>query len=237
MPTVLVVDDEDNIVELVKFNLQKENYKVISAGDGITGLALAQDNYPDLIILDIMVPGKDGFEVCRTLRANSKTASIPIIMLSAKGEVVDKILGLEMGADDYMTKPFSPRELLARVKANLRRMDYINKQPLADGEKEIRFQSFVIRPERYEAILNGNRLDLSPKEFEILMLLASNPGRVFSRDALLEKIWGFDAVRETRTVDVHIRYLRQKVERDPANPEYIETVRGVGYRFRDRSTF
>lgn len=236
MPKVLVVDDEVNIVELIKFNLQKENYKVISASDGITGLALAQDNYPDLIILDIMMPGKDGFEVCRALRGNARTASIPIIMLSARGEVVDKILGLEMGADDYMTKPFSPRELLARVKANLRRMDYMSKQPSSDGEKEIRFQSFVIRPERYEAIFDGNRLDLSPKEFEILMLLASNPGRVFSRDALLEKIWGFDAVRETRTVDVHIRYLRQKVERDPANPEYIETVRGVGYRFRDRTT-
>ncbi len=235
MSTILVVDDEANIVELLKFNLEKENFKVISAGNGVTGLSLAQEYLPDLIILDIMMPDKDGFEVCRALRANSKTAVIPIIMLSAKSELMDKVIGLEMGADDYITKPFSPRELLARVKANLRRQEYVHKTPESGNEKEIKYNNMIIRPERFEAIVEGTRLDLSPKEFEILLVLASNPGRVFSRDVLLEKIWGFDAIRETRTVDVHIRYLRQKIERDPANPEYIETVRGVGYRFSDKA--
>ncbi|GBF33233.1 phosphate regulon transcriptional regulatory protein PhoB [Desulfocucumis palustris] len=234
MSMILVVDDEANIVELLKFNLEKENFKVLSAGDGITGLTMAQEYLPDLIILDIMMPDKDGFEVCRALRANPKTAVVPIIMLSAKGELMDKVIGLEMGADDYITKPFSPRELLARVKANLRRQEYVQKTTAPGSEKEIKHNNMIIRPERFEAILEGTRLDLSPKEFEILLVLASNPGRVFSRDVLLEKIWGFDAIRETRTVDVHIRYLRQKIERDPANPEFIETVRGVGYRFSDK---
>lgn len=234
MSTILVVDDEANIVELVKFNLEKENFRVLTAPDGVSGLNTALEYLPDLIVLDIMMPDRDGFEVTRALRANKNTASIPIIMLSAKGELMDKVIGLEMGADDYMTKPFSPRELLARVKANLRRREFIGSAPAGD-EKEIRHSNLVIRPERFEAMVDGMRLDLSPKEFEILHVLASNPGRVFSRDTLLERIWGFDAVRETRTVDVHIRYLRQKIERDPGNPEYIETVRGVGYRFSDRS--
>ncbi len=233
MSTILVVDDEANIVELIRFNLEKENFRVITAPDGVSGLATAQEYLPDIIILDIMMPDKDGFEVCRALRANKNTAYIPIIMLSAKSELMDKVIGLEMGADDYMTKPFSPRELLARVKANLRRREFNSNITPAYEEKEIRCNNMLIRPERFEAMVDGMRLDLSPKEFEILHVLASNPGRVFTRDSLLEKIWGFDAIRETRTVDVHIRYLRQKIERDPGNPEYIETVRGVGYKFRD----
>jgi two-component system alkaline phosphatase synthesis response regulator PhoP len=235
MSTILVVDDETNILELIKFNLEKEKFRVITASDGISGLTMAQEYMPDLIILDIMMPDKDGFEVCRTLRAKKNTAVTPIIMLSAKGELMDKVIGLEMGADDYITKPFSTRELLARVKANLRRREFNNNTASGIEEKEIRHSNMVIRPERFEAVVDGMRLDLSPKEFEILHVLASNPGRVFTRDSLLEKIWGFDAIRETRTVDVHIRYLRQKIERDPGNPEYIETVRGVGYRFSDRS--
>lgn len=230
MPTVLVVDDEPNILELIEYNLQKENYKVISAPDGITGLSMAQVYLPDLIILDIMLPGKDGYEVCRILKANARTAPIPIIMLSAKSAEIDKVLGLEMGAYDYVTKPFSTRELVARVKTNLRRQEYSNEP---NNEKEIRYKNLVIKPERHEAILNGVRLDLTPKEFEILVFLASNPGRVFTRDMLLEKIWGFNEAKETRTVDVHIRYLRQKIERDPANPEYIETLRKIGYRFNE----
>jgi len=232
MATILVVDDESNILELIKYNLQKENYKILSASDGITCLTMAKTYLPDLIILDIMLPGKDGFEVCRSLKADVKTAPIPIIMLSAKDTEIDKVLGLEMGAYDYVTKPFSPRELVARVKANLRRREYLNEP---GEERKIQHKGLVIRPERYEAILNGGKLDLTPKEFEILVILSSNPGRVFTRDMLLEKIWGFNEVKETRTVDVHIRYLRQKIERDPSNPEYIETLRGIGYRFNENS--
>ncbi|MFZ5644612.1 MAG: response regulator transcription factor [Bacillota bacterium] len=236
MTTILVVDDEENIVELIKFNLLKEDYRVISASNGITGLTMAQDYLPDLIILDIMMTGKDGLEVCRSLKANPKTAPIPVIILSAKNEDIDKILGLEMGADDYVTKPFSPRELLARVKANLRRQQYMNEKNLhPKTRKELVFNNLVIRPENYEVELSGNRISLSPKEFEILEILASNPGRVFNRDMLLEKIWGFSELRETRTIDVHIRYLRQKIEEDPSNPVFIETVRGIGYRFNDKA--
>lgn len=227
---ILVVDDEQHIVELVKFNLDKEGYQVDTAFDGRNALAAVERQKPDLIILDVMLPEVDGFEVCRTLQKNPATSEIPIIMLTARAEEIDKVLGLELGADDYITKPFSPRELVARVKANLRRREYINKP---GNEKEIRHKNLVIRPERYEAILNGTKLDLTPKEFEILVILSSNPGRVFTRDMLLEKIWGFNEVKETRTVDVHIRYLRQKIERDPSNPEYIETLRGIGYRFNE----
>ncbi|MCL6476791.1 MAG: response regulator transcription factor [Peptococcaceae bacterium] len=230
MPTILVVDDEPNIQELIKYSLEKENCQVITAPDGKTGLDMARLYLPDLIILDIMLPGKDGFEVCRQLTSDARTAHIPIIMLSAKDEEIDKVLGLELGAHDYVTKPFSPRELAARVKANLRRREYVKD---AGEIKEIRCKNLVIRPEMYEAVLDGTKLDLTPKEFEILVLLASNPGRVFTRSMLLEKIWGFNEARETRTVDVHIRYLRQKIEKDPSNPEYIETLRGIGYRFNE----
>lgn len=237
MPVILVVDDEANIVELIKFALQKEDYRVVSALDGASGLAMANEYLPDLIVLDIMMPGRDGLEVCRALKANPATAPIPIIILSAKSDDIDKVLGLEMGADDYVTKPFSPRELLARIKANLRRRQYIKEGLSPSGpQKELKFNNLVIRPEKYEVELAGQRIYLSPKEFEILELLASNPGRVFSREMLLEKIWGFNELRETRTVDVHIRYLRQKIEEDPSTPALIETVRGVGYRFNDRKT-
>lgn len=235
MPAILVVDDEANIVELLKVTLQKEDYRVVSASNGSAGLAMATEYLPDLIILDIMMPGKDGFEVCRGLKANPQTASIPVIMLSAKSDDIDKILGLEMGADDYVTKPFSPRELLARVKANLRRRQYMKENIQSAGaQRELRINNLVIRPEKYEVELDGQRVYLSPKEFEILEVLASNPGRVFNREMLLEKIWGFNELRETRTVDVHIRYLRQKIEKDPSSPVFIETVRGIGYRFNDK---
>ncbi|MCL5057834.1 MAG: response regulator transcription factor [Actinobacteria bacterium] len=235
MPVILVVDDEANIVELLKFTLQKEDYRVISAMDGPTGLSMAAEYLPDLIILDIMMPGRDGFEVCRALKASPGTAGIPLIMLSAKSDDIDKILGLEMGADDYVTKPFSPRELLARIKANLRRRQYMKESLSCSGpQRELVYSNLVIRPENYEVDLGGKRIYLSPKEFEILEVLASNPGRVFNREMLLEKIWGFSELRETRTVDVHIRYLRQKIEEDPSHPLFIETVRGVGYRFNDK---
>lgn len=233
MPLILAVDDEDNILELLKFNLTKEGYHVIGATNGFDATGLAREEKPDLIILDVMLPEMDGYDVLRTLKANKETASIPVIMLSAKSEVLDKVVGLELGADDYITKPFSPREVVARVKVHLRRKAPLNAQVQEEAKNEIQIGRLVIRPEKYEAVLDGTKLDLTPKEFELLHLLAANPGRVFTRDILLERIWGYDSVRETRTVDVHIRYLRQKIERNPASPEYIETVRGVGYRLRE----
>lgn len=232
---ILVVDDEKNIIELITYNLKREGYVVFTAENGLDALKVAAEIKPDLILLDIMLPGKDGLEVCQQLRFNEDTANVPIIMLSAKDEEIDKVVGLEVGADDYVTKPFSPRELLARIKVNLRRTTQKN-STVSPQKKDtvLSFGELTIRPESYEVHLNDDKVDLSPKEFEILTLMAMNPGRVFTRDALLERIWGFDSVRETRTVDVHIRYLRQKIEQDPANPKYIETIRGVGYRFKDK---
>jgi len=228
VPLILAVDDEANILELLKYNLTKEGYQFIGVTNGSDAIKAAGEEKPDLIILDIMLPELDGWDVLRILKSNKETMSIPVIMLSAKGDVLDKVLGLELGADDYVTKPFSPREILARVKVHLRRKR--QPPPSEEAKEEIRIKNLVIRPDRYVATLNGKKLDLTPKEFELLHLLAANPGRVFTRDILLERIWGYDRVRETRTVDVHIRYLRQKIEKDPASPEYIETVRSVGYR-------
>ncbi|KUK82024.1 MAG: Response regulator [Pelotomaculum thermopropionicum] len=229
---ILVVDDEISILELLRFNLAREGYRVLTANDGQQALHCARAEKPDLIILDIMLPVMDGYEVCRILKAGKETAGIPVLMLSARDDVLDKVVGLELGADDYIAKPFSPRELVARVKANLRRKAQASARQLEGRAGEIKVDQLVIRPEKYEAVLDGEKLDLTPKEFELLSLMAENPGRVFSRDVLLEKIWSYVSARETRTVDVHIRYLRQKVERNPARPQYIETVRGVGYRFK-----
>ncbi|GAV25728.1 DNA-binding response regulator [Carboxydothermus islandicus] len=224
---ILVVDDEAPIVELIKFNLEREGYKVLEAYDGIRALEIVKKELPDLVILDIMLPGMSGLEVCKNIRNNEKTAEIPIIMLSARGEEVDKILGLELGADDYMVKPFSPRELVARVKARLRRLEG------REGKKEgiIKIKDIVIDQEKFAVYVKGKKMDFTPKEFELLKLLASNPGKVFTREYLLEKIWGYEFLGDTRTVDVHIRHIRQKIEDNPAEPVYIETVRGVGYRF------
>jgi len=236
VPLILIVEDEENIVELLSFNLQKEGYRVIAALDGNTALKITREEMPDLIILDIMLPGIDGLEICKVLKSEPETAEIPIIILSAKGEVLDKVLGLELGADDYMAKPFSPREVVARVKAHLRKKVQAADKAVAVKDKgEIRVNQLVIRPEKYEVVLDGEKLDLTPKEFEILHFLAKNPGRVLTRDMLLERIWGYEYMRETRTVDVHIRYLRRKIEKDPNRPKFIETVRGVGYRFKERN--
>jgi len=235
MPLVLVVDDEINILELLKFNLAKDGYQVVCLTNGQDAVKFIEKDKPDLIILDIMLPHMDGYEVLRSLRAKRETIAIPVIMLSAKGELVDKVLGLELGADDYITKPFSPREMLARVKARLRRKEPSSKAQQEIKKNEIIINHLIIRPDKYEAVMDGNKIDLTHKEFELLHLMALNPGRVFTRDILLERIWGYDYARETRTVDVHIRYLRQKIERNPAVPVYIETVRGVGYRFREKS--
>ncbi len=232
-PLILVVDDEKHIVELVRFNLEKEGYRVISANDGFEACHLAQRGKPDLIILDVMLPGMDGFEVCREIQKDTEIGDVPIIMLTARSEEIDKILGLEIGADDYITKPFSPRELLARVRARLRRISKKHRES-GDDNGTIRINGLVIDPERFEVLLDGNKLDLTPKEFELIKFLARSPGRVLTRDFLLENIWGYEYIGDTRTVDVHIRHIRQKIESDPANPEYIETVRGIGYKFKEK---
>lgn len=220
---ILVVDDERNIVELLKFNLEKEGYEVLAAFDGIDAVKLAREEKPDLIILDIMLPGQGGLEVCRQLRKEMKT---PIIMATAKGEEIDKILGLELGADDYVTKPFSPRELLARVKAILRRTSV---RP--EDQNEIVIKDLNMNLVKHEVKIRGELVDLKPKEFELLKLLATNTGKVFTRDFLLEQLWGYDYLGDTRTVDVHVRRIRQKIEEDPASPKFLKTVHGIGYKF------
>jgi len=223
---VLIVDDEPHIVELVKFNLETEGFKIIEAFDGKQAIDLAHCQKPDLIILDLMLPEMDGLQVCKELRASRDTRDIPIIMLTARGGEIDKILGLEIGADDYITKPFSPRELIARVKAVLRRAATGD-----DTQNIIKIGNIIIDTEKYEVLVNGKKQDLTPKQFELLKMLASNPGKVFTRDYLLENIWGYDYLGDTRTVDVHIRHLRQKIEKDSEKPLYIETIRGLGYKF------
>ncbi len=223
--TILVVDDEVHIQELIKFNLSKNGFQVITADNGIDALRIAEDEKPDLILLDLMIPGIDGLEVCKKIRRNSSIESIPIIMITAKGEELDKILGLELGADDYITKPFSVRELVARVKAMLRRTS------LKQEESKMRFGNISIDFQKHEVFRNNARVELTLKEFELLEILIKNKGKVMTRDFLLDKIWGYEYVGETRTVDVHVRHLRQKIEEDDKNPIYIQTIRGIGYKF------
>ncbi|HAI85578.1 MAG TPA: DNA-binding response regulator [Firmicutes bacterium] len=226
---VLVVDDEPSIVELVQFNLEKEGFEVARAYDGESALDAFRSDRFDLVILDLMLPGMDGLEVCQAIRRGSQ---VPVIMLTAKTDEFDRVLGLSIGADDYVTKPFSPRELVARVKAILRRqaMDSQSGQD-ERGVHVIRVRDLVIDGDRFEVEVGGARVDLTPKEFELLRFLAANAGRVLTRELLLEKVWGYDYAGNTRTVDVHIRRLRQKVESDDGNPAYIHTVHGVGYKF------
>lgn len=227
---IYVVEDEAHIQQLIKYNLESNGYRVRCFESGETLLEEVSNNVPDLFILDIMLPGIDGLEICRRLRQNTSTKNVPIIMLTAKAEEFDKVLGLELGADDYITKPFSVRELLARVKALFRRMN----DSLHDSMEIIKHGNIVIDVSRHEVYKNNKRIDLSHKEFELLRLLILNKGKVLSRETLLDKVWGFDYYGETRTIDVHIRYLRQKIEDDDNNPTLIETVRGIGYRFNDR---
>lgn len=223
--TILVVDDEVAIRELIAFNLEKAGYNVIQAADGGQAVALANSQI-SLVVLDLMLPLIDGFEVCRRLKSNKQTASLPIIMLTAKDEEIDKILGLELGADDYLTKPFSPRELVARVKAVLRRsnQECLPESELIVGNIKINFSS-------YEIFLKNELLELTPKEYELLKLFLTNIGKAYSREELLDKIWGYEYYGDTRTVDVHIRHLRAKLAADAGAVDAIETVRGVGYRF------
>ncbi len=227
---IFAVEDESHIQQLIKYNLETNGYKVLTFESGEALLNECKTTVPDLFILDIMLPGIDGLEVCRQLRQNTRTKNIPIIMLTAKSEEFDKVLGLELGADDYITKPFSVRELVARVKAMFRR---VNNQIPQESEV-IQHGDITIDCIRREVVKAGKLLELPLKEFELLKMLVQNKGKVLSRDLLLEKVWGFDYYGETRTVDVHIRYLRQKIEDDDNNPVYIETVRGIGYRFNDK---
>lgn len=223
---ILVVDDEDHIVELISYNLINSGYSVLTANNGIDAVRIAKEDNPNLILLDLMIPGLDGYDVCKAIRSDVNTKNISIIMLTAKGEELDKILGLELGADDYITKPFSIRELLARIKAILRRT-----KSLSESEEIYKCNDMCINFERREVTILDNKIDLTLKEFELLEILVKNRGKILTRETLLDKIWGYEYVGETRTIDVHIRYLRKKIEVDDKNPRFIETIRGVGYRF------
>jgi DNA-binding response OmpR family regulator len=228
-PRILLVDDEHSVQKLLGYPLRKEGYEVVSALNGREALDRLRDDEFDLVVLDVMLPKVDGFDVCRQIRARS---TVPIIMLTAKAEEIDKVLGLELGADDYITKPFSVREFRSRVKAVLRRAelsrdDEVEEEPIEQGDLRIDF-------EKRQVGVRGEPVRLTYVEFEILGALARAPGRVFSRTMLLERVWGDSAYRDPRTIDVHIRHLREKLERDPRHPELIFTMRGVGYRFRDR---
>lgn len=223
---ILVIEDEAPIVEILKFNLTKSGYRVLAAYDGAEGYRLALSEKPDLILLDVMLPKMDGFEVCKKVREKQST---PIIMLTARDEEVDKVLGLELGADDYCTKPFSVRELLARVKANIRRTSA--DAPAGDSNDLITFQNLTINPARYEVSKEDKVIDLTLREFELLKFLAMQPGQIFTRETLLEKVWGYEYFGDVRTVDVTVRRLREKVEDNPASPNFIMTKRGVGYYF------
>lgn len=226
---ILVVDDEADLVELVSYNLKREGFTVDSALDGETAITKIKKGKYDLLILDLMLPGIQGIELCRIIRNDPKHSSLPIIMLTAKGEEVDKILGLEMGADDYITKPFSPREVVARVKAVLRRL---KEKPVP--EKILKIGELEIDSERYTVSIKGKPVKLSATEFKLLLFLAERRGKVFSRDQLLDAIWRDEAFVEPRTVDVHIRRLRSNIEKDPAHPRYIKTMRGIGYLFDEK---
>ena len=228
---ILIIEDEQNIVDILKFNLQKEGFETIEAYDGATGLELALTANPNLILLDVMLPQMDGYEVCRKIR--EEHSQVPIIMLTAREEELDKVLGLELGADDYMTKPFSMREVTARVKANLRRVAPSNQDRGVKTQPDNLIVSgdLTINTERYEAIKNKKVLDITLREFELLKFLATQPDKIFSREKLLENVWGYEYYGDVRTVDVTVRRLREKIEDDPSLPKYIITKRGIGYYF------
>jgi len=225
---ILIVDDEKDLVDLLSYNLGKEGYGVLKAYDGEEALNIIRSGRPDLVLLDLMLPGIQGMEVCRIVRNAPETAALPIIMLTAKGEEVDKVLGLEMGADDYVAKPFSVRELLARVRAVLRRYE---SAPEKDKQKIFRHGELFIDHDAHEVAVGNRKVTLSPTEFRLLWFLTKNPGRVFTREMLLDRVWGDDTFVEPRTVDVHIRRLRSQIEPDLSTPRFVLTVRGVGYKF------
>ncbi|MCH1627289.1 response regulator transcription factor [Ferdinandcohnia quinoae] len=230
---VLVVDDEQSIVTLLQYNLQQAGYEVITAMDGEQGLYTALQEQPNLIILDLMLPKLDGIEVCKQLR--QRKMAVPILMLTAKDDEFDKVLGLELGADDYMTKPFSPREVVARVKAILRRTNSKTDEETLEKNiiDRITIGDLKLIPDYFEAYFNAEKLELTPKEFELIVYLAKHKGRVLTRDQLLSAVWNYDFAGDTRIVDVHISHLREKIERDPKKPSMIKTIRGIGYKLEE----
>ena len=225
--TILAVDDESSILDLLKFNLEKEGFNFISAEDGEEGINKVLNEKPDLLLLDVMIPKMDGLSVCKKIR--QENINIPIIMLSARGEEIDKVLGLEIGADDYITKPFSPREVIARIKANLRKFDK-NKSAEEEQKNQIAVGSLILDLDKFEAIVRGTTVtDLTRREFEVLKFLAQKPGQIVTRETLLEKVWGYEYYSDIRTVDVTVRRIREKIEKNTSNPKIIITKRGVGY--------
>lgn len=227
--SVLVIEDEENLVEALRYNLEREGYRVEACLDGAEGLDSARLSHPDLIILDVMLPGLDGFEICRILRRES---DVPILFLTARGEEIDRVVGLELGADDYVTKPFSVREVVARVKGMLRRSRATTRESATGSARRlIQAGDLELDLDGHSATLQGSPLSLKPREFDLLAMLASNRGRALTRDQMLEQVWGRDYYGDTRTVDVHIRWLREKIQHYPQAPQRIITIRGVGYRF------
>jgi phosphate regulon transcriptional regulator PhoB len=231
MKKILVIEDDRDIVELVRYNLEKEDYQVLAAGDGATGLAQLRKSAPDLLVLDLMLPKLSGLEVCKEVRRDAALNRLPILMLTARGEEADRVVGLELGADDYVTKPFSPRELVARVKALLRRVE-----PAEASEKIIEIGALHIDPAAYRVTRDGKAVPLSTLEFRLLYYLASRPHKVFSRDQLLDAVWGTERFVTPRSVDVYVRRLREKIEADPQHPVHVKTVRGAGYIFETRAS-
>lgn len=225
---ILIVEDEPALQETLAYNLSRQGYTVQIAADGHSALSLARSFQPDLIVLDILLPGLDGFEVCRILRQEMNT---PILMLTARDEEIDRVIGLEMGADDYMTKPFSMREFLARIKAQLRRIRLIRQEMAQISNETLHFGNLTLDLTRREVLLDDRPLSVKPKEFDLLLFLARHRGQVLSRELILERVWGWEFSGGSRTVDVHVRWLREKIEADPADPQRIITVRGAGYRF------
>jgi phosphate regulon transcriptional regulator PhoB len=230
MKRVLIIEDDRDIVELVRYNLASEGFQVSAAADGSTGLSVLKKTPPDLLLLDLMLPKLSGLEICREVRKDESLNRLPILMLTARGEEADRVVGLEMGADDYVTKPFSPRELLARVKVLLRRAE-----PPVDSPRTIEIGKLAIDPASYRVSHGGKAVPLSTLEFRLLYYLASRPNRVFTRDQLLDAVWGTDRFVTPRSVDVYVRRLREKIETDPENPLYLKTVRGAGYLFETRA--
>jgi phosphate regulon transcriptional regulator PhoB len=232
MKKILIIDDEKDIVELISYNLKKEGFFVDFSFDGEKALDKIHSNNYDLIVLDLMLPGIQGLELCRMMKNNPRTSNLPIIMLTAKTEEVDKIIGLEMGADDYISKPFNVRELVARIKAVLRRTSDLKTPasiPQTSEENIIKIKNLSIDKEKYIAAIGNQHIKLTATEFRLLLYLAERKGKVYTREQLLDAVWGYDIAVEPRTVDVHVRRLRSKIEKDPDNPEYIKTMRGVGY--------
>ena len=232
MHTILAVDDEEHILELISYNLETAGYHVLKAETGEMALEVLKENRVDLVLLDWMLPGMDGIEVIKHIRMDEAYQNLPIILLTAKNEEINKVVGLEVGADDFLCKPFGVHELMARIKAVLRRSGGLMEGKKNDSSESITIQDLVINKERRTVTVSGQPIELSLKEFELLYLLAKNRGIVYSRDRLLEKIWGYDFEGETRTVDVHVSNLRKKIEKDDSNPEIIKTVRGVGYKIK-----